>query len=268
MQILRPGQFMGPGGQGVSFAYIFDGVNDYAVRGEDWTPGGVSFEVDVSASNIRDTQANQCVFGGGAATEQYLQSNSTGLSLIYAPAGGQSLSVALNSTDKSPFTVNFDADVNGSTYAVGDLTDSSGTPVPTLDPVSVVGALNTSPAQPWYGPVWALALTDNSPIQGTYVKEASVGTIPSVDMTGARVSCLYIMPAGDESPFVGFLSHVSGVLAEGANTTDLVVNGIPYTDWTIVAGEAVSISFKTTGGTLTTMNSGGGLSEVIIQADI
>lgn len=258
------------GSGGSKLKYTFNGTDSYATI-PDWKPLGRPYEVSFEAVPQRVDGTQQYMLQARVAGNAHAASisGSNFFQQVYKDTADGNVFMPVNGSAVQKeailhrFIANADEtihDVNGNqiTGVVAQSAGGSG----------VLGNVAASAVPNGYfaGPIWNLRLTDNSVIQDTDVRSGATGSIPAIDMSNATVELNCVLGA-DGDILTGFLSKVAGVLTLSANAANLVVDGVAYTGWPVAVGEHVSISFTTSGGTLTSMVTGGGIQDLIINAD-
>lgn len=164
------------GGGGALYRYTFDGVDQYATI-PDWTPNGLPFSVEIKAAPMAVDGLEHRLWSGDAVLPagritttdrwgfRYTDVTGTARNLSSASLGaiaGQVANVLWNNT-ASNSQIRVDGEGVGNT----NIAKSS-----SADPISLIGAGTSAPAQLWHGPLWSLKLNDDSPIQNTNVCRA------------------------------------------------------------------------------------------------
>lgn len=249
--------------------FIFNGTNQF-ITIPGWQPYGLNFQIQAHGNPEGSFISDRTFYAGGVFDKLRLRAGAGTIQLLY-----------VDNTDSPHIISTGTATLGEDTHMVGNFNAAQTSLVingsaqsgevagPTLmAPITTMGA-DWDGGDYFQGPLWGFAYYDYSPIQDTDAKTSAVGTLPDIPMAEAVVSFDYIMPNFDEDILVGYLSNDSNVLIAAAGVTNLMVDGEPYVDKYMGAGQHIHVEFEVDGATpLTNINALFGMQNLTIESTV
>lgn len=152
-----------------NYVYEFDGATMYATIPR-WTPNGLPFSVSVNGV-VLTVGGNTYLNGDNEYGLRITGESVPRTALYYTDPAGSNTNLIVNDTSVAGVATDNLASFTGAgaEFTVNGTMVSNGTPSGITRGVDIIGAYNTAGTNSFHGPIWNVALTDNSPLQNRSV---------------------------------------------------------------------------------------------------